>query len=139
MSTKRQRLARRRRQARWRQTGPDKQPQDPHIGYFAREGRDLLRHEDGAVVIIAERPVMQQTLQQRGRTTMTICDVTFCEIMRGLVEGAAFCFDDQAYARFLKPACEFGLPLKGREVGEAEAAGEPAIRLQLDFEAAGDD
>ena len=153
MATKRQRerLTQRIRQARRCRTKPrkqqqeprqqqpeaDEQSEDPHIGYFAREGRDVLRHEDDAVVIVGSRSVMQQILQRRGRTTMTICDITFCEVTMGLVEGAAFCFDDQAYARLVKPAQEAGLPLQDRVLGEADAAGEPAFRLQLDFGVAG--
>jgi hypothetical protein len=112
---------------------PDQDPEDPHIGYFACEGRDLLRHDDGAIVIVGSRAAMQQTLQRRGRTGMTICDVRSCEIMLWLVEGAAFCFDDQAYARFLKPARQAGLPLKDNQPVATDPPGTPAIGLRLDY------
>jgi len=133
---KRSRRARRRTKPDQQQQAPEQDPQDHHIGYFAREGREVLRHDDGAVVIIGSRPVMQQVLKRRGRTTMTICDVTFWEITHGLVEGAAFCFDDQAYARLLEPAREAGLPLKEYPPGGADSAGTPTVGLQLDFGAA---
>lgn len=153
MSTRRERqqLAKRSRQrcrrrtkADRRQQKPDPQPQpqpepqvqvqvqDPHIGFFALEGREPLRHDE-AVLIVGVRSVIQQILKRQGRTAMTIHDVTFREIMMGLVEGAAFCFDDQAYARLLKPAREAGLALQARDAGEAKAPGEPVFRLQLDF------
>ena len=111
---------------------PDQDPEDPHIGYFACEGHDLLRHDDGAIVIVGSRAALQQMLHRRGRTRMTICDVRSCEIMLWLVEGAAFCFDDQAYVRFLKPAREAGLPLKDHQPVASDPPGTPAIGLQLE-------
>jgi len=131
MATQRQRkqLARRIRQARRAGTSSPK-PQDPQIGYFAYHGFEALCDGPGCI-IAGSRNAMQRLVQRvGGQDRMTIKGTTFSEIWRGLQQGSAYCFDEQAYERFRGLAREAGLSLEKQDFSDPGPFGVHLLLIQ---------
>ena len=54
---------------------------------------------------------------------------TFSEIWRGIELGGAYCFDEEAYGRFLPPAQDAGLPLVEEDFSDPGPTGIHLVRV----------
>jgi len=111
---------------------PGQAVQDPVIGYFAFRGMEAVCDGDGCV-IAGSRDEMAKILKQWGRDHFTIKATTLSEILWGVRRGGAYCFDEQAYGRFLAPGRKAGLPLSEEDFSEPGPTGLHFVRIQLSF------
>ena len=88
----------------------DAKRDDPHIGFIAEDGFDLVRYE-GECIVAGSREEMQRTVAILcPETKATIYRVSFEQLFRMMNEtGEVFRFDDEAYARLLEPARRRGI------------------------------
>ena len=137
MSTRRQRARKalrqkmRRRANRDESGSPQRQDQDQRVGYFAFEGLTAVCDGDGCV-IAGSKKEMLRILKRMGLAGCTIQATTSAEILLGLAHGGAYCFDQQAYERFLEPARRAGLTLRSDEFehGSSGPLGMHFVRVQ---------
>ena len=114
---------------------------DPHIGYVAGNGPTMI--SDGeACIVTGSREKMRQILQRLGDAELvaqyTIQAIRFHQIfyfMKSL--GAAYCFDEEAYGRFLEPARRHGMPLTPQDFTDPGPLGTHLVRVRLRLDALG--
>jgi hypothetical protein len=127
-------LAKRRRRQAAAASGPQPfgQP-DPFIGYVACDGLYCLCDGDGCVVA-GSRQKMQNTLRRAGpgaQHRYKIQAARFAQIMSAIEYfGAAYCFDEEAYGRFLAPARGRGMPLQDEDFSDPGPLGMHFVRVQ---------
>jgi hypothetical protein len=102
------------------------------IGWFAFAGPNILC--DGDACVIAGSPEAMRKIMARratrGAPPLTIKKTRFGEIMTGLRLGAAYCFDEEAYNRFLPLAQREGLDLGPEDFSDPGPHGVHLLRVQ---------
>lgn len=106
---------------------------DPRIGYYAHWGVNALCDGDGCI-IAGSREAMARLLDRYGAAPSSRPSVkatTFSEILAGMRRGGAYCFDEEAYARFLAPGRRAGLPLEEEDFSDPGPLGVHLVRIGL--------
>ena len=107
---------------------------DPLIGYVACNGLYCLCDGDGCVVA-GSREKMQEILRRSGpgaQKWYKIQAAGFAQILSAIEYfGAAYCFDEEAYGRFLAPARRMGMPLEDQDFSDPGPLGMHFVRVQL--------
>ena len=103
---------------------------DPLVGYFAVRGMNVVCDGDGCIVA-GSIEKMTHIIQRHHEDVRSydIRQTTFSEIWRGIQLGAAYCFDEEAYGRFLAPAQAAGLPLREEDFSDPGPTGMHLVRV----------
>jgi len=120
---KQQLQARRKRQRR-------RQRSDPLIGYYAVAGGDAVCDGDGLIIAASEAEMGHIIERLKSGMRYDIRGTTANEILSGLRLGAAYCFDEQSYDRFLEPARQAGIPLTDEDFSDPGPLGMHFVRVQ---------
>ena len=105
---------------------------DPLIGYLARNGPYCLCDGDGCI-IAGSRAKLYDIIHRSGPAAArmnTIQAARFSEILAGMQRGGAYCFDEQAYGRFLEPGRQIGMPLTDEDFSDPGPLGMHFVRVQ---------
>ena len=105
---------------------------DPLIGYLARDGLHVLCDGDGCV-IAGSKQKLRDILRRSGPAAAnmdTIQTALFSEILAGMQRGGAYCFDEEAYGRFLAPGRRIGMPLTDEDFSDPGPLGMHFVRVQ---------
>lgn len=105
---------------------------NPLIGYLVHNGVEVLCDGDGCV-IAGSRHAIQAIVQRFGARfadMRTIQAAPFSDILDGLRRGAAYCFDEVAYGRFLEPGRQIGLALGDEDFSDPGPLGMHFVRVQ---------
>ena len=102
------------------------------IGYFASWQMQAVCDGDGCI-IAGSLEKMRRIVQRldRGVQRYRFCRTTFTEIQGGLEMGGAYCFDEEAYGRFLTPAQAAGIRLEAQDFSDPGPTGIHLVRIQL--------
>lgn len=103
---------------------------DPLIGYFAVRGVNVVCDGDGCIVAGSVEK-MTHIIQRHHEDadSFEIRQTTYSEIFPGIQLGGAYCFDEQAYGRFLRPAQAAGLPLVDEDFSDPGPTGIHLVRV----------
>ena len=106
--------------------------QDPTIGFFARQGMNILCDGD-ACVIAGSVEEMNHILRQWhwDPSDYVIRATTFSEIHGGLKQGGAYCFNELSYSRFLAPAQAAEMQLQVEDFSDPGPTGVHLVRIEL--------
>lgn len=100
------------------------------IGVFAYRARaEVVCTDVDACVIAGSEEAMRRHFEEveaRSADELTIRKTRFGEIVQGLLAGAAYGFDQEAYSRFFPLARDLGLP-----VAHADFPSEPSIERRF--------
>lgn len=131
-----QREARRQTRRAQRQATPERQSQrvaeNPLIGYLAHNGAMVLCDGD-ACVIAGSRRRLQEIIQRFGTRfadMRTIQPAPFFDILDGMRRGSTYCFDEEAYGRFLEPGRRIGLALTDEDFSDPGPLGMHFVPVQ---------
>ena len=104
---------------------------DPRIGYLVHDGVRTLCDGDGCI-ITGSRDKIRQIRDRFGRFAKmkTIQLAPFSDIWAGMRRGGAYCFDEEAYGRFLEPARAVGLMLTEEDFSDPGPLGMHFVRVQ---------
>jgi hypothetical protein len=105
---------------------------DPRIGYVAYEGVDMACDGD-ACIVAGSYQKMRDIAERFGDRFARQCKIQvtgFEHIYTCLRLGAAYCFDEEAYGRFLQPAQRRGMPLKEEDFSDPGPHGLHFVRVQ---------
>lgn len=134
MISKRQReqLARRLREARRRgqQSARSKPDNDPLIGYVARGATGMFCDGDGCIVA-GSRDELRRYLGKSDFQVSTIDPAKFSQILWVMQRGGAYCFDEEAYGRFLAPGKRAGIALTEEDFSNPGPRGMHFVRVQI--------
>jgi hypothetical protein len=120
---------RRRRRPRQQAAGTNSST-DPVIGWFAQQGTDAVCDGDALIIAGTEAKLIRiLQIHRRDAEDYQIRPATAREILALIPLGAAYCFDEEAYARFLAPARAAGLPLKDEDFSDPGPIGIHLIRI----------
>ena len=124
---KRQRELQRRRSQRERR---QPQPQDPVIGFVARQGIHMACDGD-ACIVAGSRAAMVAILEyHRNDPAEHAIEPARCsQILQAIELGGAYAFDEQAYGRFLPEAQQVGLPLVEEDFSDPGPTGIHLVRI----------
>lgn len=102
------------------------------IGSFASTGPNVLCDGDACVIAGSQEALRRIIMRRvtRGALALTIKKTRFGEIMTGLRLGAAYCFDEQAYNRFLPLAQREGFNLGPEDFSDPGPYGVHLLRVQ---------
>ena len=102
------------------------------IGYLARNGPHFLCDGDGCIVA-GSRTKLREILHRSGPALAhmrTVQTARFSEILTGMQLGGAYCFDEEAYGRFLEPGRRMGIPLTDEDFSDPGPLGMHFVRVQ---------
>ena len=105
---------------------------DPVIGYVAHDGRQAVCDGD-ACIVAGSRDKMARIVAQLGphwSGRQILETAKFRHIVQCLQLGAAYCFDEEAYGRFLGPARRIGMPLEEEDFSDPGPRGLHLVRVQ---------
>jgi hypothetical protein len=105
---------------------------DPRIGYVAGRGAYMLCDGD-ACIVAGSHEKMRQIVQRCGGPMAAEykIHVTGLErILQCLQRGEAYCFDEEAYGRFVEPARRRGVPLTDEDFSDPGPHGLHFVRVQ---------
>lgn len=109
-----------------------RQRADPLIGYFAVRGMNVVCDGNGCIVAGSEEKMVHIIGRHHEDVgTYQIRQTRFSEIFHGMELGAAYCFDEEAYGRFLSPAQDAGLPLVDEDFSDPGPTGIHLVRVGL--------
>ena len=106
---------------------------NPLIGYLVHDGLRTLCDGDGCV-IAGSRAKIRQVRDRFGAcfsAMQIIQPAPFSDIWDGMQRGGAYCFDEEAYGRFLGPARRCGIPVTEQDFSEPGPLGMHFVRVQL--------
>jgi hypothetical protein len=107
---------------------------DPHIGYVAGSGMIMICDGDACIVAGSQEKMRQivERIHGPSASQYTIQATTF-EHIRQCMQffGAAYCFDEEAYGRFLGPAQRCGIPVTEQDFSDPGPLGMHFVRVQL--------
>ncbi len=106
---------------------------NPLIGYLVHDGLRTLCDGDGCV-IAGSRAKIRQIRDRFGAcfsAMQIIQPAPFSDIFDGMQRGGAYCFDEEAYGRFLEPARRHGLPVTEQDFSDPGPLGMHFVRVQL--------
>jgi hypothetical protein len=92
----------------------------------------VLCDGDGCI-IAGSREKLQDIIRRSGPAGArmdTIQSATFSEILAGMQLGGAYCFDEEAYGRFLEPGRQLGMPLTNEDFSDPGPLGMHFVRVQ---------
>jgi len=105
------------------------------IGFFAYRSRQEVICTEGDACLVAgsERQMRGYVseIDPQGASGTTIRKTRFGEILRGLHLGAAYAFDEEAYARFFPLAHAAGLPVEAANFGAARSTETRFLTVRL--------
>jgi hypothetical protein len=87
--------------------------------------------EDDACLITGSVESMKRFISANGVAGSVIRSTTFSEIHRGMILGSAYCFDEQAYQRFLEPGRAAGMQLADEDVSDPGPTGTHLLIVRL--------
>ena len=121
---------RRKQDQRKRELKRRRQRRDSPIGYFAVRDMNVVCDGDGCI-IAGSVEKLSHIIQRHHEDVRTydIRPTTFAEIWQGIQLGAAYCFDEEAYGRFLPPAQAAGLPLVEQDFSDPGPTGIHLVRV----------
>ena len=107
--------------------------EDAVVGYFASGGLNVMCDGDACIIASSREQMNQIMARQPGHPPqpMSVRPTTFGEIMQGLKMGAAYAFDEGAYAILLPLAQRCGLPLGPEDFTDPGPHGVHLVRIQL--------
>lgn len=103
---------------------------DLQIGYFAHNGIQALCEGD-ACLITGSVEAMKHFIRVARFSGAGVHATTFSEILQGIKLGAAYCFDEQAYGRFLEPGRAAGLTLTDEDFSDPGPTGTHLLIVRL--------
>ena len=103
------------------------------VGYLVHDGVRTLCDGDGCIIAGSRAKIrrIRDRIGSRFSTMRTIQAATFSDIWEGMQRGGAYCFDEEAYGRFLRPAQRAGLPLTAQDFSDPGPLGMHFVRVQL--------
>lgn len=108
------------------------------IGFFAYSSpREVVCTDNAACIIAGFQKSMEEYLKEldpHNRKIRTIRKTRFGEIMQGLLQGAAYAFDEDAYSRFYPLAREAGLEVQPADFAEQKSKGIRFFTVQLSLQ-----
>jgi hypothetical protein len=113
-------------------SSPPRPEADPLIGYLAHNGVHILCDGDGCI-IAGSRAKLYDIMHRSGPAASsmnTIQAARFSEILDGMQRGGAYCFDEEAYGRFLTPGRRIGMPLTDEDFSDPGPLGMHFVRVQ---------
>ena len=105
---------------------------DPRIGYVAHNGVDMVCEGD-ACIVVGSYQKMQELARRFGEHFARTCKIQvsgFEHIFECMQRGGAYCFDEEAYGRFLEPAQRRGIPLTEEDFSDPGPNGLHLVRVQ---------
>jgi hypothetical protein len=102
------------------------------IGYVAHDGLHCLCDGDGCIVA-GSRKKLRQVMDRAGpagRSMDTIEPAHFSRILMCMQAGGAYCFDEEAYGRFLGPGRRIGMLLTDEDFSDPGPLGMHFVRIQ---------
>jgi hypothetical protein len=99
------------------------------IGWFGLNGIHSLCDNE-ALVVTGTRPGLRKMMDRVEHMKFTPRSTTFAEIMRGINLGAAYAFDEDAYAIFRPLAAARGLALPAEDFSDPGPWGIHLLRVQ---------
>ena len=106
---------------------------NPLIGYLVHDGVATMCDGDGCIIAGSRAKICQirDRFGPRLSAMQIIQPAPFSDIWDGLQRGGAYCFDEEAYGRFLDPARRHGLPLTEEDFSDPGPLGMHFVRVQL--------
>jgi hypothetical protein len=106
---------------------------NPLVGYLVHDGVRTLCDGDGCIIAGSRAKIRQirDRIGSRFSAMRTIQPAPFSDIWEGMQRGGAYCFDEEAYGRFLRPAQRAGLPLTAQDFSDPGPLGMHFVRVQL--------
>ena len=105
------------------------------IGFFAYASRnEVLCTDNAACIITGSQKSMEKYLKEfdpTGGRKHTIRKTRFGEIMQGLLQGAAYAFDEESYDQFYPLAREIGLDVQPADFASQKAKGMRFFTVQI--------
>lgn len=105
---------------------------DPLIGYLAHSGINIICDGDGCIIAGSKSRMVEiiRRMQRLDSTTAyEIQPVRFSAILDGYLRGGAYCFDETAYGRFLKPGRQAGMALAEEDFSDPGPTGLHFVRI----------
>lgn len=121
---------RRKQDQRKRERKRRRQRRDRPIGYFAVCGMNVVCDGDGCIIAGSAEKLTR--IIQRHDEDLRAYDIrptTISKIWQGIELGGAYCFDEEAYGRFLPPAQDAGLPLVEEDFSDPGPTGIHLVRV----------
>ena len=103
------------------------------IGYFAHKSKlEVFCDGDACIIAGSEKKIIEylSKMKENNLSNFTIKKTRFYEIMNGIMYGAAYCFDEEAYNRFYPLAEKKGLNFGPEEFSKKKSKYLEFIRIQ---------
>ena len=106
---------------------------NPLIGYLVHDGVRTLCDGDGCVIAGSRDKIreIRTRFGSRFANMQTIQPAPFSDIWSGMRRGGAYCFDEEAYGRFLAPSRRVGMTLSDEDFSDPGPLGMHFVRVQL--------
>ena len=106
---------------------------NPLIGYLVHDGVATLCDGDGCIRAGSRDRIRQirDRFGPRFAGMKTIQPAPFSDIWTGMRRGGAYCFDEEAYGRFLEPSRRVGMTLTDEDFSDPGPLGMHFVRVQL--------
>jgi len=108
----------------------DRKSRDPVVGFFAVRDMQAVCDGDGCVIAGSAKQ-LKEIIERHGANPRRyqIRSTTFSEIHRGIQRGGAYCFNEEAYRRFLPPAQNAGMSIGEEDFSEPGPKGVHLVRV----------
>jgi hypothetical protein len=105
---------------------------NPLIGYLVHDGVRTLCDGDGCIIAGSRAKICQirDRFGSRLSAMQIVQPAPFSDIWDGLQRGGAYCFDEEAYGRFLEPARRHGIPVTEQDFSDPGPLGLHFVRVQ---------
>lgn len=105
---------------------------NPLIGYLVHDGVRTLCDGDGCIIAGSRAKICQirDRFGPRLSAMQIIQPAPFSDIREGMQRGGAYCFDEEAYGRFLGPAQRCGIPVTEQDFSDPGPLGMHFVRVQ---------
>jgi hypothetical protein len=105
---------------------------NPLIGYLVHDGVRTLCDGDGCIIAGSRAKIRQirDRFGPRLSAMQIIQPAPFSDIWEGMQRGGAYCFDEEAYGRFLQPARRHGMPVTEQDFSDPGPLGMHFVRVQ---------
>ena len=108
----------------------ERKSSDPVVGFFAVRDMEVICDDDGCVIAGSAKQ-LREIIERNGQNPRRyqIRSTTFSEIHRGIQHGGAYCFNEDAYRRFLPPAQAAGLSIGAEDFSDPGPIGIHLVRV----------